>query len=325
MLYREILKKSWHNTWSNKYLWFFGLFAALLGNGGEIDVIFRGFNTGSKQELFLGWHRIMETGIFSRGAFRGMGKLAANDPFSLFLALSIMILLIVLGVFLVWMTMVSQAAIVNNSSKIDVKKKTDFKEGVDSGIKNFLPVFGLNLFSRAAIYILFVLISLPILTSVSKANFMLNSVLFLIAFLIFIPLSIVVSFIVKYAIAFTVVKGAKFGESIKMGWNLFVENWLISIEMAFILFFINLLVGLFLIILFLVLAVPFMFVILLFTQMALYFNFWAITVAALILYLFIAAVVGSALATFQISTWTMLFMELTGKGLQSKLNRIFAK
>lgn len=325
MSYREILKKSWQNTWRNKYLWFFGLFAALLGNGGEIDIIFRSFNTDSRQELFLGWNRMMETGFFSKGVFSGIGKIAHEDPFSLFLALSVLFLLVVLGAFLVWMSMVSQAAIVNNSSKNDGKKKVDFKEGINAGIKNFIPVFALNLFSRVAIYILFVLISLPILTNSSKSDVFLNSILFMIAFLIFIPLSIVVSFIVKYAIAFTVVKGKKISESIKMGWELFVNNWLISIEMAFVLFFINLLVGFSLIMLFLVLAVPFMFFALLFSQLALYFNFWAIVLAALILFLFIAALIGSALATFQISTWTMLFVELTGKKVESKLNRLFAK
>jgi len=325
MSYREILKKSWNNTWKNKYLWFFGLFAALLGNGGETDIVFKSFNTGSKQELFLGWNRVMETGIFSKGTFSGMAKIAHDDPFSLFLALSVMFLLVVLAVFLVWMSMVSQAAIVNNSSKTDLKKKTDFKEGLDTGIKKFFPVFLLNMTSRIVIYVLFVLIGLPIISGSAGSGFFLNSILFIIAFLIFVPLSLIVSFIGKYAVAYTVVKGKNFLDSIKMGWGLFVDNWLISVEMAFLLFFVNLLVGLFLILLFLVLAVPFVFIALLFSQIALYFNFFAIFISAIILYLFIVVFVGSALATFQISTWTILFVELNEKRIESKLNRYFSK
>jgi hypothetical protein len=36
--YRPILKKAWHIAWRFKYLWFFGLFAALLGTGGMYNV-----------------------------------------------------------------------------------------------------------------------------------------------------------------------------------------------------------------------------------------------------------------------------------------------
>ncbi len=35
-LYRDILGQSLKSAWHNKYLWFFGLFAALLGNAGEL-------------------------------------------------------------------------------------------------------------------------------------------------------------------------------------------------------------------------------------------------------------------------------------------------
>jgi hypothetical protein len=38
-LYRSILKRAWEISWKFKYLWFFGLFAALLGNGGEFEII----------------------------------------------------------------------------------------------------------------------------------------------------------------------------------------------------------------------------------------------------------------------------------------------
>ena len=38
--YRNILKQAWKITWRNKYLWWLGIFAALLGNGGEFEILF---------------------------------------------------------------------------------------------------------------------------------------------------------------------------------------------------------------------------------------------------------------------------------------------
>ena len=49
-LYRDVLSQAWKNTWQNKYLWFFGLFAALLGGWGDLEIVFRGLN-GSEQGM----------------------------------------------------------------------------------------------------------------------------------------------------------------------------------------------------------------------------------------------------------------------------------
>ena len=68
----------------------------------------------------------------------------------------------------------------------------------------------------------------------------------------------------KYAIAYVVIKGSGFVEAVKLGWQLFVKNWLVSLEMAFILFFINFAVGFGLLLLFLISAGPFLFLALVF-------------------------------------------------------------
>ena len=111
------------------------------------------FSFFSRQELFLGWQRFVETGIFSADAFDNIGKLAVQEPFSLFLALFIFLTILFVGGFLIWLTIVSQAAIVNNSAKAIGRKKHNFKEGLDAGIKNFWTVFGLNIALKLIIYI----------------------------------------------------------------------------------------------------------------------------------------------------------------------------
>jgi hypothetical protein len=39
-LYRTILTNAWNVAWRTKWLWLFGFFAAFLGSGGNIDIIF---------------------------------------------------------------------------------------------------------------------------------------------------------------------------------------------------------------------------------------------------------------------------------------------
>lgn len=324
VLYRTILKRAWKNTWRHKYLWFFGLFAALLGNGGELELIFRGFNEPGQSSFYVGMQRILETGFFSKGTLNNMGHMAGEDPFSLFLALMTLFIILISVLFLLWLSITSQIAVVHNTAKIKHDKKHDFKDGVLTGMKKFWPVLSLNITSRAAIAIMFLIIGLPLLLEIFKNPRLING-WYIIMFIIFIPFSLALSFLIKYSIAFVVIKGEKTIQAIRSGWNLFKNNWLISIEMAIILFFINFLVGLAVILLFLILAVPFLFIILMFSKMAFYFNFWFIIVSAIILFLIMIVFVGAVLSTFQISSWTYLFMELVGKGGESKISRMFNK
>lgn len=324
-LYRNILSQALKTTWKHKYLWFFGLFAALLGNGGELEFIFRRFDGTIEQGLFPGLERILTTGVFSKAAMMNIGTLASKDPLSFFLVLSVLFVILVLVGFLIWLTITSQAALVNNTALARIGKKHDIKKGLSKGIKNFIPVFGLNLFIKALIYFAFIILSLPILISAGKNFLAASTFMFVLSFIVFIPVAIVLSFIIKYAIAFTVIKGTGFFESIKLGWQLFLKNWLISLEMAFILFFINVLVGIALVLVLLVFAVPFIFLALLFTKLGFYFNFWTIIVLAIIIYILAIVIVGAMLATFQIASWTGLFLELISKGGVSKLTRVFNK
>jgi len=53
--------------------------------------------------------------------------------------------------------------------------------------------------------------------------------------------------------------------------------------------------------------------------------FWFILFSFLILFILIVVLVGSVLTTFQIASWTGLFIELINKGAVSKIVRVFEK
>lgn len=325
-LYRNILSQAWKNTWQNKYLWFFGLFAVLLVNNGGTEIFSRLFSEDISKGFFSGTRQfIQETNIFSLEALANLGRLAKNDPLSLFIIILIFLAILAILIFLLWMSTVSQAAIVNNAAKFKTNKEHSFKNGFEIGKKKFWPVLGLNAVLKVIIYLLFLLMSLPVFTGALKPYFNFYNITFIISFLIFVPLAFCFSYIMKYAISYVVIKENKFLESIKLGWELFKKNWLVSLEMAFVLFLVNFLASLLLILLLMILAVPFLFIALLFSQLAFYTVFWVVILSALLLFIVFMALVGAILTTFQVSSWTLLFVELIRGGGKSKLVRIFNK
>lgn len=324
-LYRNILLQAWQLTWRHKYLWFFGLFAALLGNGGVLEIFFRVFSGDVSQGWLPGFGFLQEINFFSLSTLANMGRLLVSDPLSLLFTLTVFLLVIFVGGFLIWLIMVSQAALVHNAGRNINGKSHDFKDGLDVGMKKFWPVLGLNILVKIVISLVFLIISIPALLSIARADLFSANLFYVLAFLLFVPLAIIISFIIKYAIACVVIKGNKISEALIAGWQLFIKNWLVSLEMAFILFFINFMVGLGIIILFLLLSIPFLFLGLLFIKVAWYVNLWLIIVLAVILYLIIIIIIGSGLATFQVSSWTGLFIKLVKQGGVSKLARVFSR
>ncbi|MEA3464334.1 MAG: hypothetical protein U9R14_04680 [Patescibacteria group bacterium] len=325
-LYSNILKQGLKITWQNKYLWFFGLFAALFGNGGEYEILARGLSGNAN--FFPGWQRFVETGVFSSQTLNNIKQIIHEDPLSLAMILAVGLVIFILFGFLVWLVIVSQAALVNNSANIITEKKSGklgIQNGVAVGIKNFWPVFGLNIVIKLFIYLLFILLSLPFVLSLAQNSMAAIDLFYVIAFIIFIPLAIALSFIIKYAIAYVVIRGSGFCAAIRDGWRLFAGNWLVSVEMAFILFFINLLVGLALVLTVLILAVPFLFLGLIFYYIFSATGFWVVAILALIIFLAITVLTGAALSTFQIASWTGLFIELINKGGTSRIARMFKK
>ncbi|MBA3047329.1 hypothetical protein KKC83_01830 [Patescibacteria group bacterium] len=325
MFYRKILKQSLEINWRNKYLWFFGLFAVLLGAGGEYEVLFRGLTGDMNQGFLQSAGRIIQTGLFSKSALTNIGFLIANDAAHFAILLLAGLIILALFCFLVFTAIVSQAAIVNNSAAIikgKHKAKLGVKDGALSGIKNFWPVFGLNAIAKLAVFLAFFFVSLPVILTANQAAAPIANSVYFIIFIILIPLAIVFSFIIKYAVAYVVISGSGFKASIKNGWELFVKNWLVSVEMAFILFMINLLAGLALGLAILTLAIPFVLMAFIFYKFFAAVGFGLIVVLGFIFILLAIILTGACLASFQISSWTSLFIALAGKGGTSKIARM---
>jgi hypothetical protein len=323
-LYRNLLAQAWKNTWEHKYLWFFGLFAALVGASEELNLLF----SGSDNTVISGFISTVKgfwaTGVFSPRGISNLGKILVTDSYDLLIALTILAIFFLLLCFLIWFAIVCQVSLVNNYARIIGKKNHSFADGLDVGVKKFWPVFGFNVILKVIIWTIYLLLALPIILLYDKVSSW-QLFIFITTYLVFIPLSIIVAFIIKYATAYVVVKGEKFADALQLSWELFLKNWLISIEMAFILFGISFVVTFGLFLALATIAIPYLFLVALLPTLATFLNVGLLLFCGLIFALLIIMVVGSWLSAFTIAAWTGLFLELISRGGVSKIVRIFSK
>jgi hypothetical protein len=313
-LYRSILKQAWKITKKHKFLWFFGIFALWLGNGGEMQVFFRTLHfvedstAGNVASAITS--KLLFLSFFNGASFP---DILIGIIFTL-----IFCIFLLLGV---WLVIVSQAAIITSTNAISNKKEVSFSSIWKLATPHFLPVLGLNIISKVLIAFLVFVLLLPVLLIVISTGSKFALLLSILIWVIFLPFAAIISFIIKYAINFFIIKKETFLNSISKAWILFKANWLVSIEMALALLIINFLAGLIIVYITVALVGPYyqidILTIYAFQNQALGLVFFKI-LPLVVAYVF----VGSLLAVFQTVAWTLLFGKLVSGKRYSKLIRL---
>ncbi len=326
MLYRPILKKALWISWKNKFLWIFGFFVMLFLNNGIPNLFEFYFRTESFFKFsilfFVTKFQFLQSDQF-RDFFLNIQKFFLANLF-----VSVFIFLFILLIFslFVWLSIVSQASLIGSAEKINSKKISSLKESFREGKIFFWPLFVLNLLAKLftfGLIIIFIIFLSIFFIRFQKISFWLDF-LFLSALVILFFLDIVISFFTFYASAFVVLKKEKIFQAIKKTWFLFLKNWLISLEMAFILLFVFILSGLALFLVLIFFSLPFVLLTLIFYYFAFTFGFNLTLNFLLFFLIIILTLFASFLAVFGISSWTLLFIELTKKEKKiSKLIRLF--
>jgi hypothetical protein len=330
-LYRDILKKSVAITFSHKNLWFFGIFASLLGGIGQYSMSLSRSPEDWTTSIFSA-----AAVLFGQGGggnfFSNLARLYSSDPVSATILAVFMLIVIVVSLFILWLAVVSQGGLINNAATIIKNNRKDIlplREGMEKGIQKFWPLLGFNLVGVALTCFFAALVGLPIifLTASSSAWVFL---LYVVLFIIFIPLALIISFLVKYSVNYSVLKEKKFVDGLVDAFRLFIKYWLISIELALILFIIDFLFVFILGLILLVLAIPYVF----FARvLSLAFfvtigsaNFFQFAIIAGLFLAVIIVVLGCAIiTTFKTVAWTDIFISLVDKkGGLAKLERMAA-
>lgn len=322
-LYRDILKNSFNITFKNKILWMLGLFAAPLMAMAEYKIaanLFEGANGGF---LFGGWPQIIQTTI---PQFRNMVKLLTANPATVCILLLILFGIILFVLFLIWIAVVAQSALIDGINQANPKSaQPKIDASINSGIKNFFPVLGIHFFVKLGLTLSFLLMSLPIIVIMMGNKTILPEVLYFVFSLILMPIIIIIIFSSKYAINYIVIEKENFFNGIKKGGRLFFNNWLISIEMSLILFFISVLVGLFIMVAGSFVILPLALLVYILIQMKLIFLVKFILILGFLLLIISSLFFAAIFSTFQYSNWVLLFNRLNkgDKKETSKLVRWF--
>lgn len=321
--YRQILKKAWGIAWRHKYLWLLGLFASIVAASGsfEYQMLVGNFQSGVLDNSYY-YLNLLLAGLQALGLFLiGIFNLFSYDILTIINTLTVLIIALAIISSFVWLSISSQGAIVASTKKIinSRKKALDLsiRDMLTIGHQNFWSLLGLNVLSKFVIILILSIISIPLVVLAAKYSAYLT-LIYVLSFIIFIPVVISVSLIIKYAIAFKVLDGEDFLNSIKKACKMFRDNWLISVEMGIILFLISFLSGILLLGVLSITILPY------FVFAADYGIGWLIVLLAIIA-LFLILAVSALLTNFQIASWTDIFLELKKGNGQAKLERVFRK
>lgn len=312
-IYRDIIKSAWHILWRYAWLWPFGIFAALLGNGGEFGSIVSTINRLSQEGDFLTSlrHALLNNNLISFG--QGLEQSLAAAPAQIITTLFLLVVAI-LGI--LWLIIGSQAALIKASSDINDSLPVTFSKSVVEGNKHFWPILSLNILSRFVIWLLLAVSVLPFLISyLARGGAVEFDSLIMISFLIFIPLALIISFIIKYAVIAAVLENLSWWPALIKAVTLFFRNWLVSLEMAAILFILNLAVS---IIIYGLIANSLL-------SAPIFFALRGINLATVLKFLpqlLLLLAVGAWFSTFQYASWTILYRRLTGGPIMPKLIRL---
>lgn len=311
--YSQILKRAWSISWRNKFLWFFGFFAAFF-SGGVYEIFFRESDFIVSGKIMQSWQNFWQ--FLQAFSPVKILQIFSTDPLAGLKVITVDLILLGLIILIVWLSISSLGALINAVKILAEKKSTSLKENFQAGHKNFWPIFLINILGKLLIFSFLLLMSLPAL---SKTGSGLSTLFYLLIFILAVLIIITVSFLIIYASAFIILKKQPFWRSIKKAWLLFSKNWLVSLEMALILFFISIGAGFALMFLLMLVSVPFVLILIICYYLSLNIIFWLFLILLFASIVAAIALANGLLTSFKISAWTLIFMQLSKKSFTGKL------
>lgn len=324
-LYRPVLKQAWKTVSKFKSLWFFGLFALLVSAGGEYEIIVRGIynpqSDGIINSFLMSFQQGWQEGLaLTQGNLWGnLWNLLVTDYGQLALTLFALLLIIVLTLVVIFLVVVCEIALIKGASLAGKNKKMSIREGINFSHHNFWPVFGVVAILKAVIFAIFSLLSLELWLLSGLGSW--GNLLYILSFILFVAIVLIVSFVLKYQRFYLILRKEKFGQSLRSAWQLFIKNWLISIEMALIMLGVYLVATFLWFFIVLILAgIPIIIIPFYLAVLPALFKV-LISVLAAVLALASVFLITAIMTAFQWSGWVALFERLDTGEKASKLER----
>lgn len=282
--YLEILKKSAAIVWQNKFLWWFGLLIAL-GSPGSFN--------------FSGSDNQMEKSGQFVDTIKNHWQIVIIAAFIIF----------IIGIVLYLLSLVAKAGLIKSVYKINLGKKTSFKENWKEGRKYLGKLFLLGLLMGIVIIVVLLVLATPAVYLFIIKSWISAVMLTLLAIAIFIPLAFVIATTAILAEYYIVLSDLKVWSAIETGYDLLTKNiskniifslLMLAAGMAFGLLFLPLIV--------LALAIGAPTGILLYSLSKLAFGvFIAI---AILVSLAVVLFLASVFISWKKTAWTLFFQEI---------------
>jgi hypothetical protein len=316
--YRSILGRAWNLTKRYKKLWILGFFVFILSAGGEYKLLIA---ESDPNTVWQGISNFLQVNALLNSTFWANLSYLFKDNLGLAIGISLLtFLLIIIAIALLFFAIKSQAVMIEKTKKLlNVKKDQKMKIWPDliNDNKKFWTLLLLNISLVAVILFVLIIISLPWLY-LSTANSVLAALCYIILFIFGFFAVFSASIIFKYAIAYVALEKQTFHGAVKQAVSLFKDNWLISLEIIVLLFFIDFLIGLAVSIIFGLFILPLLY----FWMMA---GAYIMTDLLLLVAILLLTVIVSIVSAFETASWTILFLELQTGEAVAKLERVFHK
>lgn len=302
--YRDIIRDAAQIARRNKYLWWFGLFTLFLGGKGvEFELFFSDARLlGESISPFSAAFWKMQTWEVMQQNLLGV----TGGPWPFLLITLVLVLVLVI------LVVISQGALIDATAKINQGLSYSLTQGMEAGKNKFGGLFLVNLIGKVWQYVLITLVG-GVIFFISPSHSAASLVYSVFLFLVIVPLAMIVSMLMKYAQVEVMVYEARVGEAWRGAWGVFRKHWLVSIEMAALMFLLYFAIGVIAILVAAVVTLPVLLFLLAGTVV-----FQSYALVALFVYIFylavLVALVISALffATMNYSAWTLLYMQLRG-------------
>lgn len=296
---RTILGQALAVVMRRKYLLFIGFFAGLSSYSGEVNFLFRKSNSvAALQGLLDGIRTAIRGGDVAR-FWNALKTLWIHNvaPMSGYI-----FVIAVIAALIIWLIVVSQAAIVRIIGRERQGKPTGIMDGVYAGTEKFWTLLQVNIVALLVGWGAWVL-----LAGVPAAAYLISghgawSMIAHFGSILSSLVTAILLFLLQYATAAVVLGDLQFIPSIVASWKMFRRNVLASLEMAIVLFTITLV---------------FSFAII--GSAALLFNVF--TVAGFIGMLAVLAIVYAFFSAFSFASWTLFYLRMLDGKPESKISQ----
>ncbi|MDP3970961.1 MAG: hypothetical protein Q8P90_04665 [bacterium] len=319
-LYKDVLSQGWILTSRHPQLWVFGLFVVFItGTAGEIDRYLRYVNN------LLNIDSVFSIQFWQQQSWIQL----LNNAINLISAGNVSVIIfcgLLLGSLLIvaYMIVVAEGGLIY-AAGLQGKRRTKtvtFIEAFQAGVKHAFSLFVLNFVSLLVITSLILPMN-GLIVQLGDAGSLYDAQisLVLIGSVLLVPLILVISFVVRYAANFIVLEDKDLGSALVQGLQLFLNNWLVTVEMAAVVFVLATVMGIFIILTTFVVIAPYLGLMLIVSPEGEVANVLNVLFVGGTFYVVATLIFAMIFSTWQWVSWTLLFKRIqkekhTGKTIR---------